>query len=191
MPNLIYILLLITFTPSSNLFAQEKFEKESRIKQKDVVAKALSFMDSLHFPNKVKWYKEEGLSGKSIEAKFKYQKALYSVEFDTLGNIEDIEIELNWDDLESNLKDSIFLQLKSNCLKHKIVKVQKQYTGSESQLLSILNPTKNQSLTTKYELIVSCSLQKTVELFEYLFNDNGKIISISKIVFKNSSHLEY
>ena len=65
-------------------------------------------------------------------------------------------------------------------LKHKIVKVQKQYTGSESQLLSILNLAKNQSLTTKYELIVSCSLQKTVELFEYLFNDNGKIISISK-----------
>ena len=132
MHKFIYIILLLVVQYSSNLYAQEKYEKESRIKQKNVPSKALLFIDSLNFKNKIKWYKEEGLYRKSFEAKFKYNKARYSVEFDTLGNIEDLEIEVDWEDLKSNISDSISLQLKIDCIKHKIVKVQKQYKGSES-----------------------------------------------------------
>jgi hypothetical protein len=192
MHKFIYIILLIALNYSSNLFAQEKFEKESRIKPKEVPTKALFFIDSLNIKNKVKWYKEEGLNGKSVEAKFKQDEAKYSVEFDTLGNVEDIEIDVNWAVLASSLRDSISSKLETDCLKHKIIKVQKQYIGSESALLSILKTDLNKpSLTINYELVVSCNQQKKVDLFEYLFNEKGKLISTSKIVFKNSSHLEY
>jgi hypothetical protein len=192
MHKFICLLLLIAFTFSGNVFAQGKFEKESRLKPKYVPVKALAFIDSLNFGEKVKWHKEEGLTGISVEAKFKHDKVIYSVEFDTSGNVEDIEIEANWKDLESDLRDAIFSQINTDCVKHKIVKVQKQYTGSESQLLSVLKAElKSQNLTIKYELIVRCSHQKKVDLFEYLFNEKGKLISTSQIVFKNSSHLEY
>jgi hypothetical protein len=191
MPKFIYLALII-FTYSSNLFAQEKFEKESRIKVDDAPLKAQLFIDSLNLHNKVKWYKEEGLNRQSIEAKFKYDKARHSVEFNALGQVEDIEIEVNFEDLESNLKDVILLQLKTDCSKHKIVKVQKQYTGTESHLLSIFKIDKtSSSLTIKYELVIRCRQQKKVNLFEYLFSDKGELISTSKIVFKSSSHLEY
>ena len=187
-----YIILFIVVQYSGNLHAQEKFEKESRIKQKNVPSEALLFIDSLNFKNKIKWYKEEGFNRQSIEAKFKYNKARYSVEFDTLGNMEDIEIEVDWDDLESDIRDSISLQLKKDCLKHKIVKVQKQYKGSESELFLLLKADKkSQSLIIKYELIVRCRQQKKVDLYEYLFENKGVLISISKIIFRNSSHLEY
>lgn len=192
MHKFIYILLIIAFTCSSNLIAQEKFEKESRIKDEDAPTKAQLFIDSLNIANKVKWYKEEGLDRNSIEAKFKHNKARYSIEFNTLGHVEDIEIEINFEDLESNLKDVIILQLKKDCSKYKLVKVQKQYTGSKSHLITLLKADKDSpSLTIKYELIVRCRQQKKVNLFEYLFNDKGELISTSKIVFKNSSHLEY
>lgn len=192
MHKFIYILLLIAFTCSSNLIAQEKFEKESRIKGDDAPTKAQLFIDSLNVNNKVKWYKEEGLNRQSIEAKFKHDKAKHSVEFNTLGHVEDIEIETNFKDLESNLKEAIILKLKLDCSKHKIVKVQKQYTGSESHLVSTFKTDKTSpSLTIKYELVIRCRQQKKVNLFEYLFNDAGELISTSKIVFKNSSHLEY
>lgn len=192
MHKFIYLLLIIAFVCSSNLIAQEKFEKESRIKADDAPSKAQLFIDSLNITNKVKWYKEEGLDRNSIEAKFKYNNSKYSVEFNMLGHVEDIEIEVNFEDLESNLKDAIILQLKTDCSKHKIVKVQKQYTGSESNLYSIFKTNKtSSSLTIKYELIVRCRQQKKVNLFEYLFNYKGELISTSKIVFKNSSHLEY
>jgi len=192
MPKIIYILLIIVFACSSNLIAQEKFEKESRIKGYDVPIEAQLFIDSSNITNKVKWYKEEGLNTQSIEAKFKHNNSKYSVEFNTGGDVEDIEIEVNFEDLESHLKEAIILQLKTDCSKYKIVKVQKQYMGSESHLLSILKTDKtSSSLTIKYELIIRCHQQKEVNLFEYLFNDSGELISTSKIVFKNSSHLEY
>ncbi len=192
MHKLFYLILLIGFTYSNNLFAQDKFEKESRIKRSYVPSKALSFMDSLNFKSKIKWYKEEGLIRKSIEAKFKHIRSKYSIEFDTLGNIEDVEIQVNWKEIESNIRESVSAQFKLDCSKHKIVKVQKQYTGSENELF-LLQKTGiySEQIKIRYEIIVRCKQQKEINLFEYLFNDKAILVNKSKIVFKNSSHLEY
>ncbi len=186
---LILVLVLLNFT---TLSAQEKFEKESRIGEKDVPAKALQMMDSANFEGKIKWYLEEGLSEKSVEAKFRHNKVKYSVEFNTLGIIEDIEIEIDPEDLHASLRDAICNHLLAGCLNHRIVKVQIQYTGSESVLAAVLHKSEtNPSPTIRYELIVRCKQENSVDLFEYLFSEEGSIISTSKIVFKNSSHLEY
>lgn len=187
-----FLLFLIVFSVVSNLFAQDKFEKESRIKRNDVPAKALLFIDSLNYNTKIKWYKEEGLTSISIEAKFKYNKTRYSIEFDTLGNIEDVEIEVSWPDVESELSKSITKQLKLDCSKYKIVKIQRQFTGSENDLFSLLrNGIHSEQIKIKYEIVVRCNEQKEVNLFEYLFNEKGILVRKSKIIFKNSSHLEY
>lgn len=192
MHKLVYLIFFICLLCSDNLFAQDKFEKESRMKERDVPLKALTFMDSLNAHVKIKWYKEEGLSGNSIEAKFKHQKTKYSIEFTTLGEIEDIEIEVNWLDIELEVSNSITEHLKLDCSKHKIVKVQKQFTGSENDLFLVLrDDITNKKLGIKYEIIVKCNQQKEVNLFEYLFDQKGLLVSQSKIVFKNSSHLEY
>jgi len=187
-----FLILLILFSISTILFAQDKFEKESRIQPKDVPPRALLFIDSLNLKTKIKWYKEEGLDKESIEAKFKLNKVKHSVEFDTYGKIEDVEIIVNWEDLESDLKDSIFFQLNIDCLSHKIVKVQRQFLGSENELLfQIKNRDVFEPLKIRYEMIIRCKYEKKVDLFEYLFNYDGKLISRSRIIFKNSSHLEY
>lgn len=177
---------------SNYLFAQQKYEKESRIKPKDVPTKAMNFIDSINLKNRVKWYLEEGLETKSIEAKFKYNSKKYSVEFDTLGNIEDAEIEIQWDEMQTPFKDSISSQLKKDCLKQKIVKVQIQYSGPSSEILSKLRENKTSgNLTTKYEVVVRCKSKDTIVLLEYLFNKKAEVLSRSEIIFKNSSHLEY
>ena len=186
------ILFLFAFYASSALFAQDKFEKESRIKRKYVPAQALKFIDSLNLQSSVKWYQEEGMNHKSIEAKFRISKARYSVEFDSLGRIEDIEVEVAWGQLELSMRESIENELKPSCLNHKIVKVQRQFTGSERDLYHLLKSGSISSqLQTKYEVIVRCKQENQIDLYEYLFSDSGKTLSISKMVFKNSSHLEY
>ncbi|MDP2174878.1 MAG: hypothetical protein Q8K70_03100 [Bacteroidota bacterium] len=187
-----YLLFLISIVFSINLQAQEKYERESRIKQKDVPTEALRFFDSISNINKIKWYKEEGFNKISFEAKFKLNRTKYSVEFDSLGNIEDIEIEVDLDDLKTQLKDTISTQLNRNCNSHKITKLQIQYTGNKADLWHQLkHQAINPNTIVHYELIVKCRQSKDVNLFEYLFSEIGKIVSVSKIVFKNSSHLEY
>ena len=186
------LIFLIVFSVANNLFAQDKFEKESRIKRRDVSSKALFFMDSLNYNAKIKWYKEEALNSESIEAKFKHNKTKYSIEFDTLGNIEDVEIEVHWQDLDKELSKSITNQLKQDCSKHKMVKIQRQFTGTENDLFFLLrNGIYSEQIKIKYEIVVRCNEQKGVNLLEYLFNEKGLLVTKSKIIFKNSSHLEY
>lgn len=194
MPAYVYtcLIFLLSLFSSVELFAQEKFEKESRIKQRDVPQKALDFIESANIKGKMKWYLEQGLNRKSIEVKFQQNRKRYSVEFDTLGTIEDVEIELKATELPASLNNTINAQLQNDCIKYKIEKIQVQYSGSEEQLLAKLkNPASVQNLVTKYEVVVKCTSKNNVELLEYLFTDTGTVLSVSTIVFKNSSHLEY
>jgi hypothetical protein len=55
-----WFFILVFFGPIL-LSAQEKLEREYRIKEKNVPAAALVFMDSVGIKVKTKWYKEEGL----------------------------------------------------------------------------------------------------------------------------------
>jgi len=191
-----YVITIVTIfifgSFSNSLFAQQKFERESRLKQNQVPYNALNFIDSLKLKNKIKWYLEEGLESKSIEAKFKRKGEKHSVEFDILGNIEDVEIEIKWDELPSPLKNTISTRLEKDCIKHKIVKTQIQYTGNQMPLfLKLLSGEPTEDLTVKYEIIVKCRFEKSTELFEYLFTDKGHFVLASQIIFKPSYHLEY
>lgn len=192
MNRIFFILLMLLITGSNQLFAQDKFEKESRIKQKEVPEKALAFITKLNINTKVKWYLETSLTKKSIEAKYKYNNLNYSIEFDTLGNIEDVEVEINWEDLSQAIVRVVNKRLSEECFKHKVVKVQQQFLGTQQELIDVIaNPSDKSAVETNYELIVKCKTDKDINLFEYLFNNKGNIVSKSKIVFKNSSHLEF
>lgn len=188
-----YIIFLLLLICPKLANSQQKYEKESRLKDKDIPVLAFNLIGKLEQTNKVKWYIEEGLEGKSIEAKFKQNKKEYSVEFDTTGNIQDIEIEIKWQDIELDLHKKIEASLGDICTKYKVYKTQIQYSGNLSDLTPILNGEENtkQSIT-KFELIAKCvSKDKKTEQFEYLFSNEGVLIKASQIIFKNSSNLEF
>lgn len=186
----ITILLILFIT--GNLLGQEKYEKERRIPTKEVPSSALNFIDSINIKSKVKWYLEEGLNAKSVEAKFKRNSKKYSIEFGLPGNLEDAEIEIKFNELPKSLQQSISNQLKKDCLKFKVNKVQIQYSGDPSSvLIKILKSVEHEDLITNYELVIRCKSEKKTALFEFLFSEFGEVISSSEIIFKNSSHLEY
>jgi hypothetical protein len=172
--------------------AQKKYEKESRLEEKDVPSFALQFIDSLEVQGKVKWYLEEGLDRTSIEAKFKSDKLNHSIEFDTAGNLEDVEILLKWNDMEESLKDAIINGICADCAKINIQRTQIHYTGDRSALWSMVKTGKTtEKYTIRYEIVARCRTASDTVLYEYLFSDTGQILSRSEIIFKNSSNLEY
>lgn len=192
MLKLFFLLVLSSFTFINNSYAQGKYEKESRIKKAQVPKKALLFLDSINDSTKIKWYKEEALDHESIEAKFRHNKSRYSVEFDTLGNVEDIEIETKAKDIDAGVTDVIVKQLRLECSKFRIIKIQKQYIGSEYDLFTFLHKGLIKSdLHFKYEIVVRCNSLGGICLTEYLFSEQGVLVDKNKIIFKNSSHLEY
>ena len=103
------ILFLVLFMFGTVMvYAQDKVEKEERIREKEVPEVAREwFYDAFKKIKRPKWYKEFSDSGYSFEAKFKYDNHFHSVEFDSLGYIMDIEIEIDWSELEEQVKSSI------------------------------------------------------------------------------------
>jgi hypothetical protein len=115
-------ILLIAF----HGFSQAKYEKEFRIKEKYVPSVALNFVDSMTFDSKVKWYKEIGLNRITIEAKAKYKKERYSIEFSDKGIFQDVEIEVKSNKIPDSTFSKISGFLSQRHKKYKIEKVQIQ-----------------------------------------------------------------
>lgn len=188
------ILLVIISLPISILHGQMKYEREYRLDINQVPPQALKFVDALNFTNKVKWYKEEGFYKNSIEAKTRYQSQKYSIEFDTSGMIEDIEIEINWEEVPLDIRNAIDKYLDSNFQRSKICKVQSQFVGDVEYLLKITSAKtrhSNDYLTVCYELEVEVKRKDKYQKLELLFDEGGKLLKESTIIFKNTDHLEY
>ncbi|TNE79703.1 MAG: hypothetical protein EP332_10225 [Bacteroidetes bacterium] len=187
-----FAFLLCCIGALSPLWAQEKIERESRLSSSEVPEQARLCLARIDSQTRIKWYREEGLTGMSIEAKFSWQKHRYSVEFDSLGSLQDIEIELSWKELDKALQDSLHHQLEQECNRHKVRKIQLQYTGDTSDLKQfLLSDSASPKLSTHYELVVKCRTDGRYYLYEFLFSEAAVLQSKLKIVFRDSSHLEY
>lgn len=181
------ILLFATYTA----FSQTKFEKEFRISESEVPQSAVHYLSSIQ-STKIKWFKEISQDGKSIEAKFKHTDHLFSVEFDTLGNLKDIEVVINTKEVPPNLLNTITDALSSNFESHTFRKLQKQYSGSSLKIDQVLQNTfKVEEATIRYEAIIKGKNDEGVNLYEITFDDTGNLLSKAFINLSNSDHLEY
>lgn len=187
-----FVLFFVIFSFPLFVLGQTKFEKEHRIKPEEVPSKALQFLHSSNTNFSEKWYYEKNLVGNSVEAKFKYNKAHYSVEFDTLGNIQDIEVETEFHELPEKLQSEITASLQNSYSKFKITRLQIQYSRPIESFQYFLD---NKDLLNKfpvnYELIVKGKSNNQLELYEITFNPNGEMVKTEQIIFRNTDNLEF
>ncbi len=188
--------IIILFLSSINFaFGQNKFEKESRINTDEVPEKGIQFISKVNTSSKVKWYFEQGLTDNSYEAKTKISNRKYSIEFDTLFNIQDVEIEISQSEMPKPTISKIEMVLDSIYKKHSISKIQIQYQGDKKTLIEVINNNSIENLSpkvkTQYEIIVKCKSTGRPKLYEFTFDAEGKLISKKEIIFNTSDHLEY
>jgi hypothetical protein len=192
MKRLIIFFLVLIGAFQLDASAQQKFEKESRLKPEDVPALAGQFIEAVELDTRWKWYFEENLVGNSVEAKTKYNGEWYSVEFDTSGKIQDVEIETDLQEMKENVSRNILMALDSMFNSHKIDKIQIQYTAETSVLIAILNKNAGQADSKiQYEIVVKGKTTGRPKLYEFTFTDNGKLLETSEIIFRNTDNLEY
>ena len=188
---IISILLLFgVFQPNAN--AQQKLERESRLKSADVPRSAMQFIDAVELETRWKWYFEENLTGNSVEAKTKHQGKWYSVEFDTSGNIQDVEVETDLTEIREQVGRNIVQGLDSMFNSHKIDKIQIQYTADSPILLGVLNNKSNgKKAKIQYEIVVKGKKTGRPKLYELTFSEKGKLLFSEEIIFKNTNNLEF
>jgi hypothetical protein len=185
-------LFIISLFCVNSLFAQQKFEREVRIDADAVPAAAIDYVKQLQFSSKIKWFKETGLNTTSFEAKTKYKGKKYSIEFSNDGTLEDVEIIVNKKKLPQKTYKNISQYLQKDLSKFKWVKIQIQYSGDEKAVREkIVTGNLTEGLITRYELIVSCKLNKKYQKLEYLFSNTGDFIERKTIILPNTDNLEY
>ncbi len=184
--------LLLWLVGAGHVSGQQKYEKESRIHPREVPADARQFIDSIAPAGKIRWYLEENLDRQSLEAKFRYREDRYSIEFDRRGKLEDIEIQIAWEEIPEKARRHISGHLDSAFTAHRVRKIQVQYTGSASALLSLARDRSTDlAYTTQYELVIKARDKHRWTFYEITFSGEGKRTSISEIIFRNTDHLEF
>ena len=173
-------------------FTQVKYEKEYRINKNNIPENIKSYLDTITFKNKIKWYKDEGLNKYTYEAKTSHRNLNFSIEFDSLGIIEDVEFEIEWKNIPKLVKKNIETYLDSTYKKKKILKVQTQYTGKPENLIDLIKDIElNDRLIRKYEIVLKGKENEKFQMMEYLFSNEGKFEDKATIIIKNTDNLEY
>ncbi|NER18746.1 hypothetical protein [Spongiivirga citrea] len=186
-----YYYLIFLLLNTYILLSQDKLEKEYRLNEQQIPKKALDYVASFNFVNKIKWFAEESLTAMTIEAKTKTKKGLYSIEFDKNGALEDLEIDIDFKSIPAPVKLQIIDHLTSNYKRHRIKKTQLQYSGNPEDIRDYLVLSKEKSIIKKYEIVIKAKNESGVHLYEFLFSHTGDLERKSKIIFRNSDNLEY
>src|SRR5690606_8609254 len=182
------ILLLATFCQLVS--AQTKVEREYRIKRNAVPENALAFIDEWFPGSTVKWYHEENAKGSFIEAKTSQSKIKYSIKFDILGNLQDTEQIISFENMPTDAGDKITAFLKSRFTKYRIIKIQKQWLADKTTIKSLITTGKSSTkYETNFELEVRGTKGKDIDFFEFLFNEKGNLLKEYEIVQKNTNNL--
>lgn len=190
MRKALFFILLILFT--INGFAQYKYERELRVREKDVPANALQFVESLDFNKKIHWYKEIGENQVSFEAKTRYKGEKYSIEFSQDGSFEDMEIEMSYKDIPDETLKGIEEFLQSEFNRYSVEKVQIQYSGNPELIrINFRDRADMPGIDIHYEIVISARPDGSYRLFEYLFSKTGGFVLKEMIIEKSINNIIY
>lgn len=184
------LLALPTLAPAA--FSQVKYEREVRIRPAEVPARARAFAEAALGAQKVRWYQEINLDFFSYEAKVKKGGRCYSIEFDSSGRIQDVEIEVDFSGLDAVLGQKIVSTLSGMFSSHKITKTQMQWSGGEMSLSELVRSGATEKpYTERVEIVLKCREAGRPKLYEALFDTSGTLLSKLEIVPRNTDNLDY
>ncbi|NNE03109.1 MAG: hypothetical protein HKN52_08080 [Eudoraea sp.] len=190
-----FFILGISFLWCFPVLGQAKYEREFRIKKTEFPQSAMLLIkDEIQNARKIRFYKEIDSVTISVEVKFKKDKLNYSVEFDTEGVLQDVEVLIKEIDIPNDAFESINKHLKGSYPKYTIRKIQQQYAVKEGREDRQVIKDAFQNLLLpyiNYELIVSCKAKTGRQQFEYLFDAEGNFLSKRKSLPANYDHILY
>lgn len=155
------ILLLSSILLASPFGFCQKLEVEKRIKKGEFPKKALQYLEEeFEIASKIKWYKEMSGAEKSFEAKFTCDGKQHSVEFYEDGQLMDVETEIPYHVIPVTSRKRMEARWNKDFKKSRVRRVQKQQSD----------------LGTRYEIIVRGKKENNSELYEYLFESDGRFV---------------
>jgi hypothetical protein len=188
--NLMITLFLLS---STCVLGQDKLEQEVRVKAQQVPLEARKWLkDAFESVRKPKWYKEFSALDYSFEAKFKLKGRFHSVEFDSLGNVLDVEIEIEWESLSDEVKANLTSYFKGTLRGFKLEKIQIQYSGLLGYLEDFFDEEETDGVLIQFEIEYQAEDQsEVIRLWEGTFSSNGKFLAHRRIKVRELFNLSF
>lgn len=175
--------------------SQTKNEQEKRVKVNEFPELVQEYFKSL--PNKLKhlkFYKETDGEKHSFEAKFKLNKLHYSVEFDTFGKLEDIEIVIKEKHIPKPILKTILKYFETNFQKVRFIKIQKQYVNNSKKTdQQFINSVFDSPIgkNTHFEIIAEIKTNGERFLKEFTFKNTGEFEKSRPVSSSSYEHALY
>lgn len=184
------ILVLVCLIPVL-CFSQEKIEREKRVDEKEVPKAAIEWLyDAFEEIKKPKWYQEFFESGYSFEAKFFKDGRYFSVEFDSLGIIQDVEIEIPLDEIQPEVQKNLTAYWEETYSDFKLIKIQRQYSGEPDDLEDFFDENEVENILEQYEIeYIGKEKDGDEEIWEATFDAQGKFISKRVVIVRIMDNL--
>lgn len=189
MKDLKLILFTIFFGISFLSYSQEKVEREVKAKANQVPKSSRDWLfDAFEDIKRPRWFLEYSQNGKAFEAKFLRKGYFYSVKFDSLGALMDVEIEISQKEVPEQAWKVIQEYFESNFSEIKLDKIQRQLIGKEDDVEDFFDENETEGITIRYEIVFEGKNDAWL-LWEGLFDENGKLISIIKVQQRSLDNL--
>tara|TARA_R110002050_G_scaffold110892_3_gene223619 strand:- start:28077 stop:28652 length:576 start_codon:yes stop_codon:yes gene_type:complete len=186
-------LIAVLFFGVCTLSAQEKYEREHRIKKSEFPTAAYTLIkEKVSETKKLKFYKEIDSAKTSYIAKCKKGRLWYDLQFDNDGNLQNTEVTIKSIDMPNETYDNIITHLDTNYNQYKIQKIQQQYVTDGDIEKTMKNTFQNLMLpSVNYKLFVAAKKVKEKQEFEILFNADGIFKHIRRALPPNYDHVLY
>lgn len=188
----ILLIFLVFLLSSLNILFGQKQELEKRINSNDVPEEAVNWIKTVEIKKKrLRWYHEMTSGKESFEAKFIHDHNLYSVEFDSLGQVEDIEVLIKKSQLNGDVLKAIDSSLKDFFDSYNLVKIQVQYSGTNKrELLNWMNG-EEATVEKRYEIEFEGKNEDGWKMYEGLFSEEGSLKFYRVIIIRSTENLNY
>lgn len=177
---ILFLLLLIGITG----FAQDKIEREKRIKKEEFPQAALALLEKEFLQLKrLRCYLETDGTARSVEAKFRYKGQKISAEFSEDGHLQDAEVLVKFSKINPKVRSQIKQFLDQQFDRWRIEKTQRQYLTLETPektLKRVVAETVDPAVN--FELIVLTKKDGVVSRFEMLFDGAGTHQQTRKVI---------
>lgn len=176
--------------------ADVKFEVEKSVDVSEFPVQSVDLLQPvLNQSNRTRYYLEVSSSDTTYELKTRYCNSWHSVEFDQEGNLLDVEQDVKFASIETDTREKINEWLTKTFERHKIKKVQIQYTVKYCQVADAINSFAKADygcFVVRYEIVVAVKNKDGgYNLMEVLFATDGAVLLQRKIIEKNDDHVLY
>lgn len=188
--SFILVFMLLCF---STVSYGQKREIEQGVDKSEVPEKAREWLkDAYEGINKVRWYFQTDGEKEVYEAKLRKKQKWHSMEFLPDGEISNIEILIEFKDLEKEIQENLTRYLTENYQRFKIDRIQIQYTGNSDDLEDLIDENKvGESLIKKYEIEYFGRENGLNKMWEGHFDSLGNFLEKRAIELSSTDVLDF